>query len=102
MVRFSAPPLEEKPHIVAVKLNILVALLALALPAFATMPTRAGPLEDGVAAWERGDYAMAYRLFPPLAEQGNAKAQYELGFIYAIGRGVIQNHDLAVRWALSD
>ncbi len=71
----------------AVKLNILIALLALALAAFATMPTRAGSFEDGLAAYERGDFAMAYRLFRPLAEQGNARAQYNLGFIYATGPG---------------
>ena len=36
----------------------------------------AGPFEDGVAAAQRGDYATALRLRRPLAEQGNASAQY--------------------------
>ena len=34
----------------------------------------AGPLEDGLAAHERGDYATALQLFRPLGEQGNASA----------------------------
>ena len=33
----------------------------------------AGPWEDGMAAYNRGDYVPAIRLFRPLAEQGNAE-----------------------------
>jgi hypothetical protein len=33
-----------------------------------------GPLEDGEAAYQREDYATAYRLLGPLADQGNAEA----------------------------
>jgi TPR repeat protein len=42
----------------------------------------AGPYEDGVAAYEKGDYATALRVWRPLAEQGNAMAQYNLGVMY--------------------
>jgi hypothetical protein len=34
----------------------------------------AGPWEDGMAAYNRGDYLPVIRLFRPLAEQGNPKA----------------------------
>jgi hypothetical protein len=43
----------------------------------------AGPLDDAVAAHQRGDYATAVRLIRPLAEQGDAAAQYNLGDAYA-------------------
>src|SRR6476659_8327251 len=46
----------------------------------------AGPLEDGEAAFKRGDYATALRLWRPLANQGDARAQYYLGAIYANGQ----------------
>ena len=46
----------------------------------------AGPLEDGQAAYDRGDYATALRLFRPLAEKGNAIAQFDLGRMYRWGR----------------
>ena len=39
----------------------------------------AGPLQRGVAAYKQGDYQAAHELFRPLAEQGNASAQYNLG-----------------------
>ncbi len=58
----------------------------------------AGPFEDGLAAHERSDYATALRLFRPLGEQGNASAQYTLGFMYALGQGVPQDDAEAVKW----
>jgi len=40
----------------------------------------AGPLEDAIAAFNRGDYATALLIFRPLGEQGSAKAQSNLVF----------------------
>jgi uncharacterized protein len=56
------------------------------------------PLEDGVAAYQRGDFAAALRLFQPLAEHGDASAQSNLGVMYEQGRGVAQNYREAMRW----
>ncbi|MDA0228653.1 MAG: tetratricopeptide repeat protein [Proteobacteria bacterium] len=54
--------------------------------------------DDGVAAYAAGDYATAYRQWFPHAEQGDAKAQYNLGVIYANGKGVPKNDIEAIRW----
>lgn len=51
-----------------------------------------------VAAYKRGDYATAVREWHPLAEQGNAAIQYNLGIMYAKGRGILQDDAEAVRW----
>ena len=51
-------------------------------------PVAAGPLEDAIGAHNRHDYATAQRLYRPLAEQGNAIAQTNLGVLYANGLGV--------------
>jgi hypothetical protein len=48
----------------------LVAVIVAALAKAAV----AGPLEDRVAAYSRGDFATALRLLRPLAENGNADA----------------------------
>src|SRR5450759_1811685 len=58
----------------------------------------AGPWEDGMAAYNRGDYVPAIRLFRPLAEQGNAKAQSLLGVMYRKGEGVARNSVRAFIW----
>jgi len=59
----------------------------------------AGPFEDGGAAFVRGDYATAMRLWRPLAEQGDALAQSNLGQMYSKGQGVPQDYAAADRQA---
>ena len=52
----------------------------------------------GLAAYNRSDYAEAMRQWKPLAEQGHADAQNNLGLMYDNGHGVSQDHAAAVRW----
>jgi TPR repeat protein len=67
--------------------------------AFATIATaRAAPFDDAIAAYKHGDYEFALRIFRPLAEEGNAKAQGNLGRLYALGQGVTQDYPEAVKW----
>ena len=47
----------------------------------------AGSLEDGLAAEKRGNWKAAFLLLEPLAEQGNADAQTQIGFMFETGRG---------------
>jgi uncharacterized protein len=54
--------------------------------------------EDAYSAYQRGDYALAARLFRSLAEQGNAMAQASLGVMYANGQGVQQDDHQAAKW----
>ncbi len=54
--------------------------------------------DDGVAAYERGDFATAVQEFRPLAEQGVAEAQFILGLIYAIGSGIPKDKAEAFKW----
>ena len=49
---------------------------------------RAADFVKGQAAYDRGDYTQAFEEFRSLAEQGDAKAQYNLGLMYARGQGV--------------
>jgi TPR repeat protein len=62
----------------------------------------AGPaladLDAGLAAAKRGDFKTALAEWTPLAEAGNADAQYNIGRLYAYGRGVPQDHAKAVEW----
>src|SRR5438874_281250 len=58
----------------------------------------AGPLEDGLAAYRRDDFATAMRLLRPLADQGDAVAQARLGLLYQLGEGVPQDYAEAVKW----
>ena len=48
-------------------------------------------MDDAKAAFERGDYAQAFKIFKSLAAQGDASAQSNLGVMYGTGRGVTQD-----------
>jgi len=58
----------------------------------------AGPWEDGMAAYNRGDYLPAIHLFRPLARQGNPKAQSVIGVMYRKGEGVPRSSSRAFMW----
>jgi TPR repeat protein len=58
----------------------------------------AGPWEDGMAAYNRGDYVPAIALFRPLARGGNAKAQAIVGAMYRKGQGVAKSSAHAFMW----
>lgn len=62
------------------------------------MPFFAQSFEAGQSAYRSGDYAAALHEWKPLAEQGDADAQYNLGFMYDKGQGVPQDYAEAVRW----
>lgn len=58
----------------------------------------AGAWEDGVAAYQRGDYSTAFRLWQPLAESGDPRAENNLGLLYEKGLGVAADYETAVDW----
>jgi len=55
-------------------------------------------VKAGVDRWMRGDYAGAIAQWRPLAEAGNADAQFNLGQAYKLGRGVPANAATAQSW----
>lgn len=54
--------------------------------------------DSGKKAYDAGDYAAAMREWRPLAEAGDAKAQWGMGRIYSFGRGVEVDEEEAVKW----
>ena len=75
----------------------LIAALCAGFTLGLTAPAWAG-FDEGVAAYKRGDYAATLRELRPLAEQGNANAQFNLGLLYYNGWGVPQVYAKAVKW----
>jgi TPR repeat protein len=72
----------------------IFALMLLLLPPNAV----GGPFEDAKAAADHRDFKTALKIWQPLAEQGNPRAEYNLGLLYLYGYGV--NHDDAesLKW----
>src|SRR5450759_39271 len=79
-------------HLLKQMLLVCVCLFAL------TGQAIADSLSDAKRVYDAGDYAKAATLFRPLAEQGDASAQLELGVMYDNGEGVLQDDKEAVKW----
>ena len=58
----------------------------------------AGPLEDGMEAYQEKDYLKALQVWRPLAQAGDPEAQYRIGVLYAEGKGVAPNDAEAALW----
>jgi uncharacterized protein len=61
-------------------------------------PVAAAELDAAVAAARGGDYAAALRALSPLAERGDARAQFDIGFMHAYGWGVPRSAAEATNW----
>jgi TPR repeat protein len=79
-------------------MRTMVGGLMLAAQILGSAGAVAGPWEDGMAAYNRGDYVPAIKVFRAMAEQGNAKAQSVLGGMYRRGEGVARNSVRAFVW----
>ena len=54
--------------------------------------------EEGLMAYSTGDVTTAYQLWQPLAEHGDAEAQFALGLLYYDGIGVPVDHTESSYW----
>ena len=77
---------------------LTIGLLILSISTPLSITAFGGQFDDAIAAYERGDYATAFRLMKPLAEKGDAKAQHNLGVMYDYGRGIPQDQTKAWYW----
>lgn len=58
----------------------------------------AGQIDNANDAYKRGDFTAALAVLRPLADAGQADAEYELGFMYYAGAGVAQDYVAAAKW----
>jgi TPR repeat protein len=76
----------------------LVSLAFAALLLSWSIVSFAGEFDDGLAAYNRGDYKTALALFTKAANKGDAAAQTGLGLMYSYGEGVPQDYNQAMLW----
>ena len=55
-------------------------------------------LDEGLSALSKGNYSAAAKELRPLAERGNAEAQYRVGLMHEFGRGYPVDKAQAVAW----
>ena len=76
------------------------ALLSITLVSslWSTVLTASADMAAAQAAYERKDYATAFKEFQVLAEQGDSTAQASLGVMYELGKGVPKDYGKARYW----
>ena len=79
-------------------ISALAVVVALSVSSLNYGTAHAQDFDKGIAAYSAGDYATALQELRPLAEQGDAGAQFLLGIMYRNGRGVLQDYTEAVSW----
>jgi len=81
----------DRPMSLHFSVALLLSLVCLALPAW-------GDFQAGMDARNREDFAKAMREWRPLAEQGDARAQFYVGLLYENGDGVPTDYEKAREW----
>src|SRR5688500_20179938 len=71
--------------------------LASAAALLAAAPASAD-VKSGVDRWMRGDFAGAVAEWRPLADKGDADAQFNMGQAYKLGRGAPADMKIAQSW----
>lgn len=83
-------PIANLHHLLLLAATLLSALLL-------TTPAHAG-LKEGLAAYDKADFASALQQLEPLAKKGNGQAQYKLGRMYSLGQGLEKDPRAAAEW----
>ena len=73
-------------------------LLLIALVALISRGAAASEFEDGVRAYDAGDYESAFHIWLPLAENDDLAAQYNVALLFEHGLGVEPDLDAAIDW----
>jgi hypothetical protein len=61
------------------------------------VPSFAG-YQEGIDAFDRGDYTIALKEFQTLADRNDARGQYALGVMHDIGTGIPESLEEAAKW----
>ncbi|WP_457611300.1 tetratricopeptide repeat protein [Lutibacter sp.] len=72
--------------------KIILSILLLSSLVYANL------FNDGLDAYNNGNYEKAVTLWEKAANQGDSNAQFNLGLIYENGYGVKQNYKEAMKW----
>ena len=73
-------------------------LIGAIMAALIVAPLPAQTVKSGIDQWQSGNYVDAVAIWRPLAEAGDADAQFNLGQAYRLGRGMPTNVAESQKW----
>ena len=79
-------------------MNIYIRGILFSALAVLASPLVASDVADAIDAMRAGNYAEAYCVLKPYAEEGDPEAQYNIGWMYLNGYGLAMNDSHALKW----
>lgn len=84
-------------------LNLRTGLIAATLASVLLLPActsqnQQQQMLNGQQAFQQQNYTQAFKTLKPLADKGNADAQYAVGYMYYYGKGVPKDVAQAMSW----
>lgn len=79
-------------------MNKYIRYIVCAFLACIAAPIMASDVSEAIHAMRAGNFAEAYCVLKPHAENGNPEAQYNVGWMYLNGYGLAMNDSLALQW----
>jgi hypothetical protein len=95
--RIEAMPMSESTGTGAIQFSLACAS---ALVLAASVPSFAGDYEQGLNLNQNQNFSQSLAQFRRAAEQGDARAQFSLAYMYSEGQGVAQDSLEAHKWAV--
>lgn len=78
--------------------SFVIVLMSVAVLLVQPLLAQTASVEDGLTAYKAGRNAEAEKIWTPLAEAGDAVAQYSLGKLYETGANGTPDFEAAARW----
>jgi len=78
--------------------SLLIVMICLGMVACASTKVPPLALELGRSDFQAGYYASAFRTLLPLAREGNAEAEYAIGYMYYYGYGISPSETDGLDW----
>lgn len=72
--------------------------LAAAIALTFALSAQAAELQDAIQAYHAGDYDTAMQIYRELADQGDARGQFGVGYMFHYGHGVKKDQAEALKW----
>ncbi|MCF8210295.1 MAG: protein kinase [Rhodoferax sp.] len=94
-------PTQRKKTSARTRIFTLLALVLVMIAVWKILQTRENPqalFSEGLTAYQNNDYAGALTKWRPLADKGLAEAQFRIGEMFEVGKGVQQNDAEAATW----
>ena len=79
-------------------LALILMVATIVMVNFEVIASAKADFKDGWNAYQNGNFIGALKIWKPLAEKGDPRAQFNIGVMFAEGKGRAQSYKRAIQW----